>query len=171
MDSPLRPRVSHERRILGVLRAALEDLPDVSFMEGQGAKNRFQIADWTLPLLQHFQFGDLRAESDDAILIIEAESAGGVTNLAKYWPHLAAGRPEKRFVLAHLFLISSEGDYMAHRRLWEFLVTRMREDLEIRNGLRWPDEWEARLFTYESDEEPSDLITFARMTLGGRRLA
>ena len=51
---------------------------------------------------RQFQFGDLRIETGTATIVVEAESAGGVTNLAKYRPFLAA-RPAKRLVLGHLF--------------------------------------------------------------------
>lgn len=99
-------------------------------------------------------------------MVVEVESGGGVTNLAKYWPHLAAGRPPKRFVLAHLFLVSSTGGYISHRRLWEFLVARMREDRAAR-GVLWGRDWQAALFTYEEDEEPDDATRFIREAMMG----
>ena len=68
-----------------------------------GLANRFEIRGWELPVLQHFQFGDLRIGGEHTTVVIELKSAGGLTNLVKYWPLLAEGRLTKRFVLAHIF--------------------------------------------------------------------
>jgi hypothetical protein len=140
-------RVSHEGLILAKLRDALGDLAGVTFTSGMGAANRFPLAEWQLVGSQQFQFGDLRIETPTTTIVIEAESGGGVTNLVKYWPYLE-GRPQKRFVLAHLFQVLSANDYVSHIRLWEYLVERMRSDLEARVGLRWGEQWEARAFRY-----------------------
>jgi hypothetical protein len=140
-------RVSHEALILAKVRDALTDLPGVTYASGMGAANRFPLDGWHLVGSQQFQFGDLRIETPSTTIVVEAESGGGVTNLAKYWPYLAA-RPAKRFVLAHLFQVLSANDYVSHIRLWEFLVERMRDDLDARSGLRWPEHWEARAFRY-----------------------
>jgi hypothetical protein len=75
-----------------------------------------------------------------------------VGNLVKYWPLLASGAFVKRLVLIHLFRITSDGDFIAHRRLWQFLVERMREDLAGRS-VPYPGAWGARLFTYRPGEE------------------
>jgi hypothetical protein len=48
--------------------------------------------------------------------------------------------------IINVFRITSPGDYIAHRRLWGFLVERMRDNLE-RRGIAYPDAWEAYLFT------------------------
>jgi hypothetical protein len=69
------------------LRTALADLP-VLGVSGQGGTNKFGIAGWDLSALQLFQFGDLRIELRETTLVVEAESAGGVGNLVKYWPLL-----------------------------------------------------------------------------------
>jgi DNA-binding response OmpR family regulator len=140
-------RVSHEALILAKLREALAGLPGVTYATGMGAGNRFPLDGWRLVGSQQFQFGDLRIETATATIVVEAESGGGVTNLAKYWPYLEA-RPKKRFVLAHLFQVLSANDYVSHMRLWEYLVERMRADLEARVGVRWPEHWEARAFRY-----------------------
>lgn len=155
-------RISHEGLVLARLRDALADLPDVAYLSGMGAANRFVLADWALVGSQNFQFGDLRIETTNATIVVEAESAGGVTNLAKYWPYLAA-RPTKRFVLAHLFQVNSPNDYISHLRLWAYLVERMRDDLAARVGVRWPDAWEARAFRYGPVvDETADAIAFIR---------
>ncbi len=48
--------------------------------KGQGKDNRIIIDGNT-----YFQFGDLRVDTETYHIVIEAESAGGVTNLVKYW--------------------------------------------------------------------------------------
>jgi hypothetical protein len=48
------------------------------------------------------------------------------------------GGNTKRFVLAHIFRITSDGDYSAHRRLWLYLAERMREELQAW-GVTRPD--------------------------------
>jgi hypothetical protein len=79
--------------------------------------------------------------------VVEVESGGGLTNLVKYWPMLAHELSPKRFALAHLFMVSSEFDYIAHRKLWEYIVERMRNDLGAR-GCLWEVNWAAQVFTY-----------------------
>jgi hypothetical protein len=158
--SPPPARVSHERLALDRVAAALTSVAHATVMTGQAKENRFDVPGWYLSPLRQFQFGDLRIETPRCTLVVEAESAGGVTNLAKYWPLLRA-RPAKRFVLAHLFRVGSESDYIAHRKLWDFLVARMRDDL-TGTGVRWPSDWEARLFCYRKPEETADLIDFLR---------
>ncbi len=112
-----------------------------------GSLNRIAPESWELKVMQRFQYGDLRYQTDDTRVIVEVESGGGLTNLVKYWPMLAAELSDKRFVLAHLFMVSSESDYIAHRRLWEYVVGRMQDDLDHR-GCRWEHDWHARMFTY-----------------------
>jgi hypothetical protein len=62
-----------------------------------------------------------------------------------------------------VFQIASAGDYIAHRRLWGFLVERMREDLE-RRGIRYPDAWEAHIFIYRRGEEAVEAAKLLRAT-------
>jgi hypothetical protein len=145
-------RISHERLLLDVLSESLNDLPDAEIYSGLKPENRFGLAGWELALIQRFQFGDLRVELPQCTVVIEVESAGGVGNLVKYWPLLAEASLSKRFVLVHIFRLASQGDYVAHRRLWAFLVERMREDLAT-SGCRWPEHWEARAFTYRNPSE------------------
>jgi hypothetical protein len=153
-------RVSHEALILARLRDALADLTGIKSTTGMGGANRFPVHGWDLSLGQQFQFGDLRLETPRTTIIVEAESAGGVTNLVKYWPYLA-GRPSKRVVLAHLFQVLSTNDYVSHLRLWDYLVERMRADLNDRVGLRWPEDWEARRFRYGPDlDVTSEVVAF-----------
>jgi hypothetical protein len=160
---PKAKRVSHETAVLEALCAALADFP-IEGVSGQGGENRFGIEGWELSKLQEFQFGDLRIELPHTTVLVETESAGGVSNLAKCWPLLHSGVLSKRLVLAHLFMISSAGDYLAHRRLWEFLVDRMAADLDS-VGLIRPDHWEARLFTYRSGDPLDDVIHLLRINV------
>jgi hypothetical protein len=156
-----KPRVSHERLALETLRAAIVDLHDVEVFSGQGGRNRFAIDGWELALLQQFQFGDLRVETQAATIVVEVESAGGIGNLAKYWPLLADKPLPKRLVILHVFQLSSEADYIAHRRLWQFLVERMRADLEPR-GVRWGKEWEAEIFSYRAGQPATEAAAALR---------
>ena len=50
------------------------------FFKGQGLANRVAISRQV-----YWQFGDLRVDLPDRRVIVEVESAGGVTNLLKYW--------------------------------------------------------------------------------------
>ena len=154
-------RVSHEAAVLDILTESLADIPGAIFIRGQGRDNRFGIDGWALSPLQLFQFGDLRIELPSATLVVEAESAGGVGNLAKYWPLLRSGALQKRMVLAHLFMLGSDGDYIAHRKLWEFLVECMTHDLQ-QVGVVRAEHWDARLFTYRRGEPLDDLQVFLR---------
>ena len=138
--------------------------PDVEIGRGMAAANRFPIEGWELTLIQRFQFGDIRLEGPKATVVVEVESAGGVGNLVKFWPLLRAGRPTKRFVLVHIFRLTSEADYIAHRRLWEFLVERMRDDLS-QADLRWSIDWEARQFTYRVLDDLESAADYMRETL------
>jgi hypothetical protein len=160
------PRTSHETLILDRLVAELGVIPDVTVSRGMGGTNRFELDGWALVGSQRFQFGDLRLEGSSATAVVEAESGGGVTNLAKYWPYLAA-KPAKRFVLAHLFLVSSPRDYVSHIALWRYLVERMREDLARRAELEWGVHWEAQAFTYGAafDSVP-EVAAYLRAALG-----
>ncbi len=140
-------RFSHERAAIEQLRAAIGDRAAAEPSQGMGGLNRIAPNSWELKVMQRFQFGDLRYESDTVRVIVEVESGGGLTNLVKYWPMLGAELGDKRFVLAHLFKVSSESDYIAHQRLWEYLIDRMRRDLGARE-CKWDVDWHAEMFTY-----------------------
>jgi hypothetical protein len=154
-------RISHEGAVLGILTERLADLPDAVVTRGQGAGNKFGVPGWDLSARQLFQFGDLRVELPVATLVVEAESAGGVGNLAKYWPLLKSHTLSKKLVLAHMYMLGSVGDYIAHRRLWEFLVEQMEGDLRNVGVLRHKH-WDARLFTYRTGEPLTDVVEFLR---------
>ena len=67
----------------------------------------------------------------------------------KYRPMLGDKFEGKRFVLAHLFMVSSEFDYIAHRKLWDFIIQRMQLDLDSR-GCRWDRDLHARMIHLRS---------------------
>lgn len=146
-DGVVPKRVSWEARAIASLREAIGDRTSIEPSSGMGGLNRIAPESWELKVMQRFQYGDLRYETDTTRVIVEVESGGGLTNLVKYWPMLGDEIKDKRFVLAHLFMVSSEFDYIAHRKLWEYLVERMRRDLGHR-GCRWEQHWHARMFTY-----------------------
>jgi hypothetical protein len=159
-------RVSHERAALDALEAELGTITNTRSYRGMAAGNRFTVEGWPLAANQRFQFGDLRIEAAAVTAVVEFESAGGATNLVKYWPlmeHWPAGR---RFVLAHVFRVQSAGDYIAHRRLWCFLLARMEEDLARRSGRQRPADWDARSFTYPADAiDVSEVAGYLREAL------
>ena len=158
-------RVSHEAIIVNRLRAQLTQFENVLTVQGQNQQNRFDIPGWELQRHQQFQFGDLRIETPSRTVVVELESAGGLTNLVKYWPLLELQPPTKRLVLLHVFHLVSEEDYIAHRRLWSYTVERMREYLESR-GVHWPDGWEAALLTYRTESDLHAVERAVRGTLG-----
>jgi len=98
------------------------------FFKGQSANNRISIDGKV-----YFQFGDLRVETPTHHVIIEAESAGGITNLAKYWYCLTnenlCKQIEKPIILLHIFRQVSEMDYASHLALWDFLRDEMQNVL------------------------------------------
>ena len=156
------PRVSHETVAVGRILEELGPLTGVDVFRGQASANRIDVAGWGLSVLQQFQFGDLRLETKECRVIVEVESAGGVTNLAKYWP-LLRGPRDKRFVLIHVFQVLSAGDYLAHRRLWQFIVDEMRRDQTL------GQDWNAELVLYgpgASDDPFPRLAARIRAALG-----
>jgi len=158
-------RVSYERVAVDAAIAELEPITGIKIFRGQGGSNRFSVPGWTTASNQAFQFGDLRVDSPRTTVVVEYESAAGVTNLVKYWPLLRSEqRPTKRFVIVHVFQVASPGDYLSHRLLWDFVVERMTADLLAR-GLQRPLQWEARSFTYRRGETASDAIEFIRTNL------
>jgi len=135
-------------------------------VRGQGAANKFAVNGWELLPLQQFQYGDLRIELADTTLIVETESAGGITNLVKYWPLLRSGTLAKRLVILHVYMLSSNADYIAHRKLWSFLVDRMTEDLAA-NGIGRPEGWDAQLITYHVGGSVGEVTDLLRKTVMG----
>jgi len=159
------PRVSYERLAVDAATAELASIPGIDIHRGQGGSNRFSVPGWNTSPSQAFQFGDLRLESPAATVVVEYESAAGLTNLVKYWPLLTSEEgPAKRFVIVHVFQVGGPGDYLSHRLLWDFMAERMAVDLSAR-GLQRPLDWEARLFTYRRGEVAQDAIDFIRASI------
>jgi hypothetical protein len=81
-------------------------------------RNRIPLAENT-----YYQFGDLRVETKTHSVVIEVESAGGVTNLAKHWYLLEMNpSPVKQpIILMHIFRRVSEDDHGSHLALWDSL--------------------------------------------------
>lgn len=152
--------VSHEAPAVAAMVEALGEQPGVQVFRGMGAANRFKVPGWTLARNQLPQFGDLRLEAPGVCVVVEFESAGTVGNLVKYWPLLAAGFG-RRLVIVQVYRVATDGDYLAHRLLWRFLVERMTEDLEAR-GVNRPDRWEAAAFTYRPDAPAHDAAQYVR---------
>jgi hypothetical protein len=149
-------RTSFEAQAIASLREAIGDRITAEPVSGMGGMNRIAPESWELKVMQRFQFGDLRYETETARVVVEVESGGGLTNLVKYWLMLGEELKDKRFVLAHLFMVSSQFDYIAHRRLWEYVVERMLSDLDQR-GCRWEQDWHACMFTYGHASAPAGI--------------
>lgn len=92
--------------------------------DGQGADNRV-----AQPGRSYFQFGDLRVDTPQRHIVVEVESAGGATNLVKYWYCLEEGHIAKPMHLLHIFAQASENDYIRHLHLWDALSTKMSKAL------------------------------------------
>ncbi len=106
----------------------------------QGATNRIaQLG------RSYFQFGDLRVDTSQRHIIVEVESAGGVTNLVKYWYCLEERHIAKPIHLLHIFAQASENDYIRHLHLWDSLAAKMSNDLG--------NMFTAKRYTYRSSTE------------------
>lgn len=134
--------ISHERIALEGFEQAAMAL-GFTPTRGQGIGNRIPINGAV-----YYQHGDLRVELPDATVIVEVESSGGVTNLAKYWECFEAGRLAKPIRLLHLFRRKSPNDYASHLQVWRFLATKMTQALG--------DRFTAQLMPY-SDGNATDL--------------
>jgi predicted RNase H-like nuclease len=130
--TPKPRRASPESTAIARLLEELGPLPGVTVTRGAGADNVLDDGDDGPPGVGRPQFGDLRLEAERVRVVVEVEAAGGVTNIAKYWPLLRDGLDDKRFVLVHLFHAASPGDYASHRRTWRFLADRIAEDMADR---------------------------------------
>ena len=97
-----------------------------------------------------FQFGDLRVNTPKRHIIVEVESACGVTNLVKYWYCLEEGFIVKPIYLLHIFAQASENDYIRHLQLWDFLAEKMRKALG--------DKFSAKKCTYRNSDELEDIV-------------
>jgi len=147
LAAPASPRYSHERAAIDRLRALISAPSRFEIHSGIGSSNRLAVDGWDLVPRQYIQFGDLPYQAEDLTVVVEVESGGGVGNLVKYWPLLRGSLGERPFFLLHLFQVSSENDYIAHRELWRFLVERMQADLDAHDRA-WGTAWLAEIGTY-----------------------
>lgn len=159
---PIPSRYSHERAAIDRLRVLTEAPPGVEAYSGYAPANRLAVDGWDLVPRQYIQFGDLRFQAPDLTVVVEVESGGGVGNLVKYWPLLRGSLGETPFFLLHLFQVGSDNDYIAHRKLWSFLVGEMRRDLEGR-GRAWGTAWQAEMGTYRRISIDADLERHAAL--------
>lgn len=117
-------RVGRQKIEAELLRTFIEAVQrrGLAHFLGQGAGNQIPIK----PPRVYFQFGDLRVDLPQCILLVEVESSGGVTNLAKYWEIIETCRINKPVRLLHLFRQKSINDYEAHLVIWRFLSEKMK---------------------------------------------
>jgi hypothetical protein len=85
-----------------------------------------------------YQFGDLRfSESEEGPhLVVEVESAGGVTNLVKYWYCLRKGRIRGKLFLFHVFWQVTQNSYRSHLVVWDLLCAEMEKEFPQRFSAR-----------------------------------
>jgi hypothetical protein len=124
-------RVSHEAFALARFQE-IAGLHGHSVQSGQNSSNRIPINGAV-----YYQFGDLRVELPHVTIIVEVESSGGTTNLAKYWECYEFGRLTKPMKLLHIFRQKSVNDYESHMVIWRFLSNKMHAALGRRFEGRW----------------------------------
>ena len=147
------PRESHEAFALALFRDMAVSFGHQTFA-GQGSGNRIPIE-----LNVYYQFGDLRVELPKCTVLVEIESAGGVTNLAKYWECIDSNRLPKPVKLLHVFRKTSASDYESHMVLWRFLCGKMQAALG--------PNFEGRCVTYQhgSSESLEEAVSIFRSWL------
>jgi hypothetical protein len=121
----LQGRENLEQKALSAFEDTAKSFGFVVF-KGQGSNNRLPLGDNL-----YFQFGDLRVDTDTSHIVIEVESAGGITNLAKYWYYITdkdlSKIIQKPIILIHLYRQVSHSDYGSHLALWDFVWAEMRK--------------------------------------------
>ena len=127
---------------------------------GQGIGN-------SIPLTRQVrvQFGDLRVDAGDHWVIVEVESSGGVTNLAKYW-YLIDNQweqVEKPIRLFHVFRVGSPNDYLSHLLTWDHLAEYMAGSVG--------DRFVASRHTYSSNEELASIVSLFTAELSEKGIA
>jgi hypothetical protein len=135
------PRVNYEAEVILLFEQVARRL-GVTVTKGQCMANRLPVGK------VYCQFGDLRVDLPTAHVVVEVESAGGLTNLVKYWRCIATGQIRRRVHLLHVFRQASANDYGSHIELWGFLSSKMQAEL-VGN-------FDCALFTYR-DATPASL--------------
>ena len=118
----------------------------------------------------YFEFGDLRLEFESSRIIVEVDTAGGVTNLAKYYYMLNEPdqfnfngiKSDKMTYMLHIFVCKGENDYNAHRRLWGYLSRK----LEAKNFKAEMEIWNTN--EYENQRVKSKLKNILEEAVGMR---
>lgn len=108
----------------------------------RGRANRLPVA-----RNAYFQFGDLRVDFPQMHVVVEVESAGGLTNLVKFWQCISHGSIDRPIHLVHCFRQVSADDYRSHIELWNFMSEKMKSELGPL--------FHCALFTYTSPIEAS----------------
>lgn len=134
-------RTSHEAFALTRFREIAQS-HGFAVQSGQHSANRIGI-DGNV----YYQFGDLRVELPSVTVIVEVESSGGTTNLAKYWECYESGRIAKPMRLLHIFRQKSLNDYESHMVVWRFLCKKMHAAL----GSNFEGQW----LTYQDGSQAS----------------
>ena len=127
---------------------ALKQFHEFSRLANYSPKSR-QCGDNRIPINGnvYFQHGDLRVELPTITIIVEVESSGGVTNLAKYWECYESNRINKPMKLIHLFRQKSSNDYESHMVVWRMLCKKMQIAL--------PNKFEGHLMPYKDGSQES----------------
>jgi hypothetical protein len=151
-------RVKRAEVVLSAFKAEL-DRRGLPYASGQTLGNRLGLKKGI-----YFEFGDLRVDTPSRHIVIEVESAGGITNLLKYWFCLEKKKITRPLVLLHLFGMSSANDYASHLILWRHFARVMTTKFRGR--------FSARLFRYPWDEprQVTEAMVFFRRALGAKRL-
>jgi hypothetical protein len=157
-ESMAAKRVNRAETVLSAFKAEL-DRRGLPYICGQGLNNRLVLKRGV-----YFEFGDLRVDTPKRHIVIEVESAGGITNLLKYWFCLEKKKITRPLVLLHLFGMSSANDYASHLILWRHFARVM--------TTRFRGRFSARLFRYPWDEprQVTEPMAFFRRALGAKRL-
>ncbi len=125
------------------------------YYNGQGNDNRIKVNNKV-----SFQFGDLRIDTDKYHIIIEVESSGGITNLAKYWYAIEKGKITKTVILLHIYKKQSKNDYASHEELWDFIYDKMNEKLN--------NKIIAKRFDYKDGHHDKNALVFFKSLLDGQ---
>ncbi len=145
--------------------APFVDLAETSgfpYFTGQGMENRLVFGENDIAWIE---YGDLRVVAPGRVLIVEPESAGGLTNLVKFWKFIEDGTIDQPLTLFHLFRCDTEISYISHRLLWEHVLPKMQRELG--------DRFEALKFIYRdavSDLRPAIEMFRARLIAAGAKL-
>ena len=118
------PRQNYETPALAPFEEVLVGLGMEAEGRGHGGNNRFDPG-FGLVGNQRYQYGDLRKDLLDRLVIVEVESGGGLSHLLQYWP-LTVQRTSPPILLLHVYRGSSKNDYRSATKLWDFTWERIR---------------------------------------------